>query len=400
MRSAGTRWSRGTTWGLGALIAVAIIGAGSAGPWAGLGFAALLTILTGIYHVVLGRSWANPFLPRGRRGGAVLLLGGLVVLFVAAAASPDAQPPIPARPSPSSDAPAAPTTPPAPSPTTVAPNPTPTPTAAPPSTTLPATPDPDLALSVLETLPIKGRAPKTGYDRALFGQTWADVDRNGCDTRNDILARDLSGRTTQPSTRDCVVLTGALIDPYTGTAIDFVRGQDTSTEVQIDHVVALSDAWQKGAQQLDIDTRTLFANDPLNLLAVQGSANLQKSDGDAATWLPSNKAFRCDYVARQVAVKARYSLWVTQAEHDGILRVLSECPGKKIPVTSDTVSPPGTPPASSVEPSTPVAETEPTHDVHYENCTAAREAGAAPLLRGEPGYRSGMDGDDDGVACE
>ena len=93
--------------------------------------------------------------------------------------------------------------------------------------------------------------PKTGYDREQFGPAWSDVDRNGCDTRNDILKRDLAGETFKPGTHDCVVLTGTLDDPYTGKTIAFSRGQGTSEAVQIDHVVALSDAWQKGAQQLD-----------------------------------------------------------------------------------------------------------------------------------------------------
>lgn len=179
------------------------------------------------------------------------------------------------------------------------------------------------ALAVLATLAVKGRAPKTSYDRDEFGQRWLDVDHNGCDTRNDTLARDL---TAVHRAGACKVMTGILADPYTDEDIAFQRGQDTSPLVQIDHVVALSDAWQKGAQQLTADQRTTFANDPLNLLAVDGAANAQKGDGDAATWLPSNRAYRCEYVARQVSVKATYGLWVTQAEHDAIAQVLSSCP--------------------------------------------------------------------------
>lgn len=148
---------------------------------------------------------------------------------------------------------------------------------------------------------------------------------NGCDTRNDILGRDLADVTHKPGTRGCVVLSGTLHDPYTGTDIDFVRGQDTSARVQIDHVVALSDAWQKGAQNLDADTRRTFANDPLNLLAVDGPTNQRKGDGDAATWLPPNKTFRCEYVGRQIRVKARYGLWVTRAEREAMHRELSRC---------------------------------------------------------------------------
>ena len=160
---------------------------------------------------------------------------------------------------------------------------------------------------VLETLAVKGRAAKTGYSRAQFGQTWADVDRNGCDTRNDILKRDLTSIVYKAGTRDCVVLSGVIVDPYSEEKINFLRGNITSMEVQIDHVVALSDAWQKGAQKLSLTSRTAFANDPLNLLAVKGRLNSQKGDGDAATWLPPLKSYRCAYVARQVAVKAKDS---------------------------------------------------------------------------------------------
>jgi Protein of unknown function (DUF1524) len=184
---------------------------------------------------------------------------------------------------------------------------------------------------VLETLAVKGRAAKTGYSRAQFGQTWADVDRNGCDTRNDILKRDLTSIVYKAGTRDCVVLSGVIVDPYSEEKINFLRGNITSMEVQIDHVVALSDAWQKGAQKLSLTSRTAFANDPLNLLAVKGRLNSQKGDGDAATWLPPLKSYRCAYVARQVAVKAKYSLWVTTAEKAAIKSILDKCPGQLLP---------------------------------------------------------------------
>jgi hypothetical protein len=181
------------------------------------------------------------------------------------------------------------------------------------------------ALALLATVPVKGRAPMTGYTRAQFGPAWADVDHNGCGTRNDILARDLVDITRL---RQCRVLSGVLNDPYTGQRIAFVRGEGTSARVQIDHVVALGDAWQTGAQQLTAEQRLRLANDPTNLLAVSGAANDQKGDGDAATWLPPNKAFRCAYVARQVSVKAAYGLWMTAAEHDAIQRLLQTCPAQ------------------------------------------------------------------------
>ena len=128
-----------------------------------------------------------------------------------------------------------------------------------------------------------------------------------------------------------MVATGTLADPYSGRTIPFQRGQDTSDDVQIDHVVALSDAWQKGAQALDATRRTAFANDPLNLLAVDGPLNQQKSDGDAATWLPPNRSYRCAYVARQVAVKVRYDLWTTRAERNAIATILGGCPDEPLP---------------------------------------------------------------------
>lgn len=181
------------------------------------------------------------------------------------------------------------------------------------------------ALVQLESIPVKGRAPKTGYTRDEFGPAWSDTDHNGCDTRNDILARDLTNETFKPGTNGCVVTTGTLADKYTGTTINFVRGQNTSSKVQIDHIVPLSDAWQKGAQQLSADQRKQLANDALNLMAADGPTNSAKGDKDAATWLPPNRAFRCEYVARQTAVKAKYDLWVTQAEHDTITGILERC---------------------------------------------------------------------------
>ena len=184
------------------------------------------------------------------------------------------------------------------------------------------------AAALLDTLPVKGRAGRDNYDRSAFGQAWLDVDRNGCDTRNDILRRDLAGAEfTKDSS--CRVAGGTFREPYTGRQLTFRRGTESSKAVQIDHVVALGDAWQKGAQQLTPAQREHLANDPLNLIAVDGPANQDKSASDAATWLPPNKAFRCHYVARQVSVKAAYRLWVTPAEKDAMKRILASCPGQQ-----------------------------------------------------------------------
>ncbi|MEP7368883.1 MAG: DUF1524 domain-containing protein [Dermatophilaceae bacterium] len=252
------------------------------------------------------------------------------------------------------------------------------------------------ALAAVARLTVKGRAPKTGYTRAQFGQAWYDTDHNGCDTRNDILRRDLHSRQMANA---CKVLAGTLApDPYTGTSIRFVYGG--ASEVDIDHVVALSDAWQKGATTWAARKRLALANDPLNLLAVDSSANRAKGDGDTATWLPPYKAFRCTYVARQVAVKGKYGLWVTGAERDAMTRVLATCPNMLLPGPG-SASDVAVPPSSSSQPSpAPAVAAPPVGSVYYANCTAARAAGAAPIHLGDPGYASKLDRDGDGIACE
>lgn len=328
--------------------------------------------------------------PRGTtRSGAVdwiaAGLAGLLLISATACAGPGATPP--AAPAPAAS--------PAPTVPAAAESPAPTAGAVPPEPGTAA----GKALDVLATIPVKGRAPKTGYSREQFGQAWADVDRNGCDTRNDVLRRDLTALALKPGTGDCVVLSGILNDPYTATLINFLRGNSTSSAVQIDHVVALSDAWQKGAQQLTVAQRLALANDPLNLLAVDGPSNQQKSDGDAATWLPPNKSYRCDYVARQISVKSSYGLWVTQAEHDAMARILGGCPDTTTPGSQGTpasAAPAAPAPAAQVPADPAPADAA----VYYANCAAARAAGAAPLRAGQPGYRGQMDGDRDGVACE
>lgn len=176
------------------------------------------------------------------------------------------------------------------------------------------------AMEKLSLLEVKGRAPKTGYARTQFGDGWANY--FGCNMRDVILGRDMKHIKLSAN---CNVMSGELDDPYTATVIAFQRGATTSDAVQIDHVVALSNAWQTGAQLLPFSRRIAFANDPLNLLAVQGKANQDKLDADAATWLPPNEAFRCQYVARQVEVKAKYDLWLTPSEKAAIGKILRNC---------------------------------------------------------------------------
>jgi len=297
---------------------------------AGLGFVALLR----------GRvRWSR----LGRRGGALCVAAGLIAALVGGAMSSQATSTTAAAPSPAASQGSSGATPSSSERTTIPGMPGTVRPPMPPKSTVvtKSAAEPSIspvkagsARAVLATLAVRGRAPRTGYDRALFGQAWSDVDRNGCDTRNDVLRRDLTAYRLRVGTHGCLVLSGTLRDPYTATTIAFVRGQATSAKVQIDHVVALSDAWQKGAQQLPASTRRALANDSLNLLAVDGLTNQRKRDGDAATWLPPSKAYRCPYAARQVAVKAKYGLWVTSAEKDALGRILATCPSQTLPTAA------------------------------------------------------------------
>lgn len=185
-----------------------------------------------------------------------------------------------------------------------------------------------LANEALGKLAVKAAVSREGYSREQFGNGWSEL--NGCDMRNLVLKRDLQQTTLDID--NCTVLSGVLQqDPYTGQTINFKRGRDTSSAVQIDHVVALADAWTKGAQQLPADKRRQFANDPLNLLAADGPANMQKGASDAAQWLPRAE-FSCRYVARQIAVKVAYQLWVTQTEYNAMNRTLGSCPDQVLPI--------------------------------------------------------------------
>ncbi len=183
-----------------------------------------------------------------------------------------------------------------------------------------------LAKDVLENLAVKDKYTEQKYYRKAFYDNWGQT-ASGCNTREAILARDL--KDVVYKTNSCKVQSGILNDPYTGNKIEFVRGEDTSSAVQIDHVVALSNAWASGAALLTKEQRYEISQDPLNLLAVDGPANQEKSDQAADTWLPSNEAFRCQYVARQISVKYKYHLWVTPAEKLAMQKVLANCPDER-----------------------------------------------------------------------
>ena len=178
-----------------------------------------------------------------------------------------------------------------------------------------------LAKDVLENLAVKEKDNSQKYYRKLFYDDWSIVS-DGCNIREAILKRDLH----DVELKGCKVQSGILDDPYTGQQISFIRGENTSSAVQIDHVVALSNAWSTGALYFDKDTRYKISQDPLNLLAVEGQANQDKSDAAADTWLPSNQAFQCQYVARQISIKYKYHLWVTPTEKSAMQKVLALCP--------------------------------------------------------------------------
>jgi hypothetical protein len=190
------------------------------------------------------------------------------------------------------------------------------------------TPHYDQARAQLAALPVKGWDRATDFARQRFGEPWSDdvtveFGHNGCNTRDDVLRRDLTQLVVRPGT--CYAQSGVLNDPYTGQSITFVRGPETSEAVQVDHVVSLSDAWYKGARDWDDQRRRDFANDPRNLLAVGAKANFDKAFRDANAWLPPNQAFRCAFVARQVEVKTAYALWVSANEKRAMAAVLDHC---------------------------------------------------------------------------
>ncbi|WP_084037914.1 DUF1524 domain-containing protein [Demequina sp. NBRC 110053] len=294
-----------------------------------------------------------------------------------------------------------------------APSPTATATAARPAASASALPSPDpaseeaaalygTAYAAALRLEVKGRGPRTGYDRDVFGSGWIDVDRNGCDTRNDMLALRLTAREMSGS---CTVLAGRLVDPFTGAAIWFERGG--ASEVDIDHLVALSDAWVKGAATWEHPKRVAFANDPLNLEPVDAAQNRAKGDGDAATWLPPRHEFRCEYVARQVAVKAKYEVWVTRAELDAILRVLDRCPEQELPppgaqpVLARNAGPAPRQTARPAAPEEAPADAQVTElDERYPYCKDL-PTGLGPYVKGEDAeYAWYSDRDGDGRVCE
>lgn len=176
------------------------------------------------------------------------------------------------------------------------------------------------------------RVRDADYRRGAFGDAWEDDNdapggRNGCDTRNDILNRDLEDK-IYVATRRCpqAVAGGTLRDPYTNATIAFVRGNRVGASVQIDHLVPLAFAWDMGARDWTEPMRIRFANDPANLLAVAGGANQDKGDQPPGDWMPPNAAFWCQYAVAFIAVVRGYGLPVDEASAHRLRDASSDCP--------------------------------------------------------------------------
>ncbi|MCV0001152.1 HNH endonuclease [Mobiluncus curtisii] len=179
------------------------------------------------------------------------------------------------------------------------------------------------SLHELCALKVRKDAGPDGYQRDLFGSGWMDPDGNGCDTRADILARDFQSPRFGNSAKPCRLTGGTFHDPYTGKTMQFET--PPGRKVQIDHVVALGNAWKSGAWAWTKAQREAYANDPSVLLAADGPANQQKSDASADAWMPSNRNFRCAYARQQIDIKYRWNLTVTAPEKAALLSALAKC---------------------------------------------------------------------------
>jgi hypothetical protein len=190
--------------------------------------------------------------------------------------------------------------------------------------------DPAAASAALTALPVGEKTPLDGYERGcgegegcVFGPAWADVDRNGCDQRNDVLHRDLADVQVREGTQDCVVIAGILDDPYSGAVVPFVKAD--AAEVPVDHVVPLAAAWVQGAAGWPVEQRQAFANELGNLIATTRAQNSSKGDSTAEEWAPPDPAYGCSYATVVITVKDRYALAVTPAEAAALEELLATC---------------------------------------------------------------------------
>ena len=250
-----------------------------------------------------------------------------------------------------------------------------------------------VALDVLAAVVVEKEHP-AGYDRALFGYP-ADLDGDQCDTRSEVLQRD-SITSAQVDPYGCTVVAGDWLSAYDGLAFT------SPGDLEIDHVVALKEAWDSGAWAWTAETRTAYANDlsdTRTLRAVSVSTNRSKGDRDPSNWLPPDPTDVCTYITDWVAIKTRWGLSMDSSEFGRINNLLGDqCLGSVVAPSSPAIV--SIAPVPTAPPTSPPPVAQPPAGVYYANCTAARAAGAAPLHVGEPGYRSALDRDKDGIACE
>jgi Excalibur calcium-binding domain len=257
-----------------------------------------------------------------------------------------------------------------------------------------------LALDVLSLITVSNEH-RGGYVRDVFGYP-ADLDRDGCDTRSEVLQSE-SISPAQVDPYGCTVVAGDWSSVYDGLTAT------SPGELEIDHVVSLKEAWDSGAWAWNGSTLVAYGNDltdPRALRAVTTATNRDKSDKDPSNWLPPYEADVCPFIGDWVAIKARWGMSMDQSEYGRIRNLLTgPCEGWLIaplePLPAPTTPSEPSPPPPPIPLVSPVPSTDPpVTEVYYANCTAARAAGAAPLHVGEPGYRTALDRDKDGVACE
>jgi Excalibur calcium-binding domain/Protein of unknown function (DUF1524) len=260
------------------------------------------------------------------------------------------------------------------------------PTASESATTAP-TPGTLVALDLLALTSVENEH-QGGYNRDLFPTEQATV--SGCDVRAQVMTRDSQTPATFGS--GCKVLTGSWTSPYDGVVTT------EAATIDVDHVVALKEAWDSGAWSWDPARRAAFATDLTDtrtLRAVTATTNRSKGDRDPSNWMPPAKADECSYLADWISIKARWSLSMDQSEAGRIHNLVDgDCPGLTVARWAEVPAIVTT--QSTAGPATTAASEAP----YYANCTAARAAGVTPLLRGAPGYRPALDRDDDGIACE
>ena len=265
--------------------------------------------------------------------------------------------------------------------------PAPAPAPAPPPPTAAGAPVGSSARDQLAALRIDDRPNPIGDYRREDWSHWDDIDGNGCDARQDALIMWSTIAATVNRAGTCKTITGWWVSPY-----DLVASANPG-DFDVDHLVPLADAFDSGGWQWSASKRRQFANNQAELVVASASSNRSKGADSPDQWRPSNRGSWCAYATGWLGVKVAWELTATTAERDALGQMLDTC----------TLEGPVWPRGGEVATTTSIVSAGPVTgggDVYFANCTAARAAGAAPIYLGQPGYRSALDGDKDGVACE